>query len=75
MEAKHENKDGVSGVASGFMSLDRITGGWQKNDMIVIAARPSMGKTALVLSMARNAAVTFNKPVAFSHWRCHQSNW
>jgi len=65
LEAKHENKDGVSGVATGFMSLDRITGGWQKNDMIVIAARPSMGKTALVLSMARNAAVTFNKPVAF----------
>jgi replicative DNA helicase len=65
LEAKHENKEGVSGVPTGFMSLDRITGGWQKNDMIVIAARPSMGKTAFVLSMARNAAVTFNKPVAF----------
>jgi len=65
LEAKSENKDGVSGVASGFMSLDRLTGGWQKNDMIVIAGRPSMGKTALVLSMARNAAVTFGKGVAF----------
>jgi replicative DNA helicase len=65
LEAKHENKEGVSGVPTGFMSLDRITGGWQKNDMVVIAARPSMGKTAFVLSMARNAAVTFNKPVAF----------
>ena len=65
LEAKHGNKDGVSGVATGFMSLDRITGGWQQNDMIVIAARPSMGKTAFVLSMARNAAVSFNKSVAF----------
>ena len=65
LEAKHENKEGVSGVPTGFLSLDRITGGWQKNDMIVVAARPSMGKTAFVLSMARNAAVKFKKPVAF----------
>lgn len=65
LEAKHENKEGVSGVPSGFTSLDRITGGFQKSDMIIIAARPSMGKTALVLSIARNAALDFKKGVAF----------
>jgi len=53
------------GVPSGFTDLDRITSGWQKSDLIILAARPSMGKTALGLSMARNMAVEFNKPVAF----------
>ncbi len=65
LQAKHENKEGVSGVPTGFTSLDRITGGFQKSDMIIIAARPSMGKTALILSIARNAALDFNKGVAF----------
>ena len=59
-----ENKDGVSGVPSGFTDLDRLTAGWQRSDMIVLAARPAMGKTAMVLSMARNAAIDFQKPVA-----------
>ncbi len=59
-----ENKDGVSGVPSGFTDLDRLTSGWQKSDMIVLAARPGMGKTAFVLSMARNTAVEFNQGVA-----------
>jgi replicative DNA helicase len=54
----------VSGVPSGFTALDRITSGWQRSDMIVVAARPAMGKTAFVLSMARNMAVEFNIPVA-----------
>src|SRR3954464_3570412 len=45
-------------------ALDRLTSGWQKSDLVIIAARPAMGKTALVLSVARNAAVDFNKPVA-----------
>lgn len=60
-----EHKDSVTGVPSGFVSLDRITSGWQKSDLIIVAARPGMGKTAFVLSMARNAAVDFKKPVAF----------
>ena len=47
--------DGTSGVPTGFANLDRVTGGFQKSDMIVLAARPGMGKTAFVLSMARNA--------------------
>jgi replicative DNA helicase len=50
-------------VASGFTALDRITSGWQPSDLVIIAARPAMGKTAFVLSCARNAAVQFNKPV------------
>jgi len=56
--------DGLSGVASGFDELDRITSGWQASDMIVIAARPAMGKTAFVLTMARNMAVKYKQPVA-----------
>jgi replicative DNA helicase len=56
--------DGTSGVPTGFANLDRVTGGFQKSDMIVLAARPGMGKTAFVLSMARNAAVDYKKGVA-----------
>jgi replicative DNA helicase len=54
-----------SGVPSGFTSLDRITSGWQPASLIIVAARPSMGKTAFVLSMARSIAVDFNRGVAF----------
>ena len=54
-----------TGVASGFTELDRVTAGWQRSDLIVIAARPGMGKTAFVLSMARNTTVDFKKAVAF----------
>ena len=64
IEAARNNEDGVSGVPSGFHDLDKITGGWQRSDMIVLAARPGMGKTAFVLSMARNMAVDHDMPVA-----------
>lgn len=64
IEAARKNTDGVSGIPSGFTKLDRITGGWQRSDMIVLAARPGMGKTAFVLSMARNMAVDYKVPVA-----------
>jgi len=63
-EAKNQ-ESGVIGVASGFTALDRITSGWQPSDLVIIAARPAMGKTSYVLSLARNAAVDFNMPVAF----------
>lgn len=53
------------GVPAGYTDLDRMTSGWQKSDLIILAARPSMGKTALALCMARNTAVDFNLPVAF----------
>jgi replicative DNA helicase len=65
MEISSAREDGFSGVPSGFTSLDRITSGWQSSDLIIVAARPSMGKTAFVLSMARSIAVDFNKGVAF----------
>lgn len=57
-------KEGLSGVATGFHDLDKLTSGWQPSDLIIIAARPGMGKTAFVLSMARNIAIDFNHGVA-----------
>ncbi len=57
-------KQGASGVPSGFHALDKITSGWQRSDLIIMAARPAMGKTAFVFSMAKNMAVDFNTPVA-----------
>jgi len=57
-------QEGMSGIASGFSKLDNLTSGWQPSDLIILAARPGMGKTAFVLSMAKNIAITFNKPVA-----------
>jgi replicative DNA helicase len=54
----------LSGVGSGFPVLDRITNGWQRSDLVVIAARPGMGKTAFTLALARNAAIDCAKPVA-----------
>lgn len=64
IEKASKNSDGISGVASGFHDLDKITAGWQRSDMIVLAARPGMGKTAFVLSMARNTAIDHNNAVA-----------
>lgn len=64
IDKARQNTDGISGVATGFKDLDKVTSGWQRSDMIVLAARPGMGKTAFVLSMARNIAVDFNTPVA-----------
>jgi replicative DNA helicase len=58
------NKEGMSGVASGFYKLDEITSGWQPSDLVIIAARPGMGKTAFVMSMAKNIAIKFNQGVA-----------
>jgi replicative DNA helicase len=57
-------KDGLSGIPSGFRKIDDVTSGWQQSDLIILAARPGMGKTAFVLSMARNMAVDHNFPVA-----------
>lgn len=64
IEMAGQQDGGVTGVPSGFTELDRTTSGWQKSDLIILAARPGMGKTALVLALARNSAVMFNKPVA-----------
>ena len=64
MRKASENDGNISGIPSGFTELDKITSGWQKSDLVIIAARPAMGKTAFVLSMAKNIAVDFNIPVA-----------
>jgi replicative DNA helicase len=60
-DLRHKNED-ITGVPSGFKSLDRITYGWQPTDLIILAARPSVGKTALALNLARNAALHATKP-------------
>ncbi len=57
-------RDGLSGLSSGFEKLDKMTSGWQNSDLVIIAARPAMGKTAFVLSMAKKMAVDMNIPVA-----------
>lgn len=65
IEEAGKREDNLSGIPSGFSKLDRLTSGWQKSDLVILAARPSMGKTAFVLSMARNITVNFEQPLAF----------
>ena len=65
IEEASKNDSSLNGVPSGFKAIDRVTLGWQLSDLIIIAARPSMGKTAFVLSMARNMAVDYDQGVAF----------
>ena len=64
IKEKSSESGGLTGVPTGFTDLDKVTNGWQPSDMIVLAARPGMGKTAFVLSIARNAAMDFGKGVA-----------
>jgi replicative DNA helicase len=65
IDVRMNSDEHLNGVPSGFMELDRATGGWQNSDLIVIAARPGMGKTAFTLALARNSSIDHNKPVAF----------
>ena len=65
IEEASKNANSYNGVPSGFTAIDRVTLGWQLSDLIIVAARPSMGKTAFVLSMARNMAVNYEQGVAF----------
>ncbi len=65
---------GLTGVTSGFTKLDRITSGFQKSDLIIIAARPAMGKTALALSMVRNASLNSDKPKAIGIFSLEMSS-
>ncbi|MBL0153457.1 MAG: replicative DNA helicase [Chitinophagaceae bacterium] len=62
-DLRHKNED-VTGVPSGFPSLDRVTYGWQNTDLIILAARPAVGKTAFALNLARNAVMHPSKPTA-----------
>jgi replicative DNA helicase len=65
LQSIHGKHSGVTGVPSGFTDLDNLTGGFQNSDLIIVAGRPSQGKTALVLSLSRNAAVLHNVPIGF----------
>ena len=65
LEELSQREEGLSGVPTGFTDLDRITSGWQSSDLIIMAARPGMGKTSLTLALAKNAAMDFGKGVAF----------
>lgn len=64
IEARYENRDALSGIPTGFYDLDEMTSGWQKSDLIILAARPSMGKTAFCLNIAQHCAVEAKQPVA-----------
>ena len=65
IEILRNKEDTLSGIPTGFSNLDRVTSGWQASDLIIIAARPGMGKTAFALSMARNIAIDYKKAVGF----------
>ncbi|MEO6190414.1 MAG: replicative DNA helicase [Saprospiraceae bacterium] len=64
LEELSNSVEGMTGIPSGFPDLDKLTSGWQKSNLIIVAARPGMGKTALTLALARNAALDYHKPVA-----------
>lgn len=65
IEQMHEAKGGITGLSTGFKDLDKLTSGFQPSDLILVAARPSMGKTAFTLNIATHAAVRKKEPVAF----------
>ncbi|MEO0556967.1 MAG: replicative DNA helicase [Bacteroidota bacterium] len=73
LESIHGQTGGITGVPSGLNALDAMTGGWQPSDMVVIAARPSMGKTALSLAVTRNAALHPEKPAGVAYFSLEMS--
>ena len=64
IQSAANTESGLSGLQTGYHELDKMTSGWQSSDLVIIAARPAMGKTAFVLSMAKNMAIDFSIPVA-----------
>ena len=71
-DMRHRNED-ISGVPTGFFSLDRVTYGWQNTDLIILAARPSVGKTAFALNLARNACLHITKPTPIAFFSLEMS--
>ncbi len=71
-DMRHRNED-ISGVPTGFFSLDRVTYGWQNTDLIILAARPSVGKTAFALNLARNACLHTTKPTPIAFFSLEMS--
>ena len=65
IQAAAANKDGLTGVGTGYHKLDDITSGWQASDLVIVAGRPAMGKTSFALSMAKNIAADYRIPLAF----------
>lgn len=72
-DMRHRNED-ITGVPSGFVSLDRVTYGWQNTDLIILAARPAVGKTAFALNLARNAALNNTKPTPIAFFSLEMSS-
>lgn len=64
IEQRYEQRDSLSGLSTGFYDLDEMTSGWNRSDLVIVAARPSMGKTAFTLNLAQHAAVECGVPVA-----------
>ena len=65
LQKASENSGGLTGIPTGYTDLDKMTSGWQKSDLVIIAGRPAMGKTSFALSLAKNISVDFNEPIAF----------
>src|SRR5690606_35960900 len=65
IETLYQKSEQITGVPSGFLDLDTITAGWQNSDLIIIAARPAMGKTSFTLNMCTHAAIERKIPTAF----------
>ena len=74
IEAIFNNEGELTGVGSGFKDLDEMTSGFQKGDMVLIAARPSMGKTTFALNIAEHAALREGKSVVISLWKCQRNS-
>ena len=74
LESIHGREGGITGIPSGFSRVDQMTGGWQNSDLIIIAARPSMGKTAFALASARNAALHHENPTGVAIFSLEMSS-
>lgn len=73
IEDMRSKKDEISGVPSGFATLDKVTYGWQPTDLIILAARPAVGKTAFALNLARSAALNASKPTGVAFFSLEMS--
>jgi replicative DNA helicase len=74
IEEQRNNKEDLTGIPSGFVPLDRLTGGWQKTDLIILAARPAVGKTAFALNLVMNAALNKSKPTCVAFFSLEMSS-
>lgn len=75
IEQLHNRKGDITGIPTGFSELDRMTAGFQRNDLIIVAARPSVGKTAFALNIAQNVATKTDESVAIFSLEMGASSW